>query len=388
MKNFRIEEYLADLSHIVSIDSGTFSEAGTNAMAEFFKKRYEELGLRAEISWQDGYRPAPFLTVSGGKSSGKLPAGKDADILMIGHMDTVFPDGTAAARPYSIDGAGHVRGPGCLDCKGGILLMYYLIKCMMAEGEIGFSFIIGLNSDEERGSGYSRAKFEELARRSGRCLVFEPGRAGGEFVRHRKGGANYTVRCRGIAAHSGVCPEKGASAILELARQTDAIYREWFRPADGTTVNIGRFDGGGDGGAVPDYAEFTVSFRCMEEKVFRKFDRYIMSMGDDGRRFDPRCAIEVERRTVRPPMVPDGRVEEMLALLSETGVELGQTVEAVSTGGGSDGNFISPCGCPTLDGCGPVGSCMHTEDEYLEIPTVEQRLDIMRGMLLRMFPVK
>lgn len=376
MKNFDLNAYLRDLETVVNIDSGHHHEPGTNAVAEFFRQKYEELGFRTEIKYCNDYHAAPFLTVRNSDSS-------TIDVLMVGHMDTVFPVGTAEKRPFSIDEAGHGRGPGCIDCKGGCVLMYYLLKGMKEAGELNFNFCVAMNSDEETRSTYSKGYFEELATISDRCFIFEPGRANWEFVKQRKGGNNYLVKCQGIAAHSGVCPEKGASAVLELSRWVDELYRRYFLLDEGTTINIGRFDGGNDNGSVPDYAEFTVSLRCMTNRRMDEIDAEIMDIPNHP--FDGRCRITVDRLAVRPPMCPDEKTNALIRLMEEAGRETDQPVEMLVTGGGSDGNFIAVFDCPTVDGCGPCGTFLHTDDEYLILESVEKRLDIMRLTLKKLF---
>jgi len=379
MKGFSLQDYLKDLETVVNIDSGHYYEPGANAVASFFMEKYDALGLNTEITYKDGNKACPFLTATNTDED-------HYDVLLVGHMDTVFAPGTAAERPFSIDEAGHGRGPGVIDCKGGDVALYYLIKGMLEAGEIGFSFCIAMNSDEERRSDYSRDRFDMLSKRSDCCFIFEPGRANGEFVSLRKGGANYLVHCKGIPAHSGVCPEKGASAVLELSKWVQRLYERFFILEEGTTINIGRFDGGADNGSVPEYAEFTISLRCMTMKRFLEIDEEIMDM--ENRPFDPRCKITVDKLVVRPPMCPDEKTNAIIAVMEEAGRELGQPVVMLSTGGGSDGNFIAHNDCPTVDACGPCGTFVHTPDEYLDIDSVEPRLDIMRLTLLKLFPQK
>ena len=373
---FSLDEYLSDLAHIVGIDSGRGFGEGANRVADFFAERYRALGLDVEKK-NDGDPDAPFLTVRN-RADGPI------DLLLVAHMDTVFPVGTAAARPFSIDEAGHGRGPGVIDCKAGCLLIYYLIRDLVASGRDNFSFCVAMNSDEERGSKHSRTFFEELAAESRRCFLFEPGRANGEFVSHRKGGNNYTVSCKGISAHSGVDPEKGASAILELSRWIPVLYEKFFRPADDIIINVGKFTGGGDGGAVPDSASFTISLRAMNQNDIDEADEFITSIPSHP--FDGRCRITVESRPARPTMTPGPEAQKLISLFEEVGRDLSQPVVMLSTGGGSDGNFISGAGCPVVDGCGPCGTNLHTDAEYLDIQSVEKRYKFMNEVISRLFP--
>ncbi|MBO7376351.1 MAG: M20/M25/M40 family metallo-hydrolase, partial [Clostridia bacterium] len=316
--SFNLDEYLSDLRYLVNIDSGRGCPEGALGVARFFEERYRALGLATEIRYDGEDRESPFFTASN-RTGGRF------DLLLAAHMDTVFPAGTAKARPFSIDEEGRGRGPGIIDCKGGCLLIYYILRDFLAEGRANFSFCVAMNSDEETGSLRSRAFFEELADRSDRCFLFEPGRARGEFVSRRKGGNNYTVSCKGIPAHSGVDPEKGASAILELSRWIPILYGKFFRPADDVIINVGKFTGGGDGGAVPDRASFTVSMRAMSREDIEEADDFIRSMPE--RPFDSRCKITVESRPSRPVMTPDDRANRLISVFEAAGLELGQPVE-------------------------------------------------------------
>ena len=240
MKDFDLSAFLADLRTLCAIDSGHFNAPGTAAVADFFESRYRALGLKTERRYYDNNDFAPFLTARNSED-------EQIDVLFVAHMDTVFPVGTGAQWPLEVDADGLAHGPGCIDCKGGCLSLYYLLRQMLQAGDCRFRFCVAMNSDEERGSAYSRPYFEALAQKSRYCFVFEPGRPNEEFVSQRKGGANYIFKCHGISAHSGVEPEKGASAILELSRWVNELYKlNDF--AAGTTVNVGRFDGGGDNG--------------------------------------------------------------------------------------------------------------------------------------------
>jgi len=375
MSHFPIEQYMQELKTVCAIDSGHAHGEGTRAMAEFFRRRFDALGLKTQIQYDDGNDFAPFLTA-------RNDDGDSIDALFVAHMDTVFPVGTAAARPLTVDEDGIGHGPGCVDCKGGCLLVDYLVRDLLTRGECPFSFCVAFNSDEERSSLHSRAYFEALAKKSRYCFVFEPGRANDEFVSARKGGANYLVRCHGIAAHSGVEPEKGASAVLELARWVPDLY-EMTDYAAGTTVNIGRFTGGGDGGAVPDYAEFTLSVRYLDPAAFDRLQERLRHMQEN--RFDPRTRIEVEQVSLRPPMDRHPATEALLEELRAAARSLDLPAVDIMTGGGSDGNFISHFGVATLDGCGPCGAALHTDAEYIKVESVEKRFTLMEALLKRLF---
>ena len=376
MKDFHLQEYLSDLKTLCAIDSGHGYGPGAEAVADFFESRYQALGLKTERRHYEDNDFAPMLLVRNSDDP-------EIDVLFVAHMDTVFAPGTAAEWPLTVeeDGIGH--GPGCVDCKGGCLSIYYLLRAMLAEGDCNFRFCVAMNSDEERGSRYSRAYFEELAQKTTHCLVFEPGRANDEFVGCRKAGYNYLLKCHGISAHSGVDPEKGASAILELSRWVNELYKLTDYEG-GTTLNVGRFTGGADNGSVPDYAECTLSFRFLADTALEQLQALFERMQKEP--FDPRTSMEIVEKSARPGMVPHAATERLFQTLKEAGQELEQPVVLLTTGGASDGNWISPYGVATLDGCGPCGASLHTRNEYLKTQSVEPRLDIMRRLLNKLYP--
>ena len=376
MKHFDLQEYLNDLSFLCGIDSGQGNGIGTEAMADFFEERYRSLGLKTERCHYKDNDFAPVLMVRNSDE-------EQIDVLFVAHMDTVFAPGVASQWPFLVDCQGVGSGPGCVDCKGGCLSVYYLIRQMLTEGTCNFRFCIILNSDEERGSIYSRPYFEELAPNCKYCFIFEPGRIHGEFVGTRKGGANYLIRCHGIGAHSGVEPEKGASAILELSRWVNELYKLTDYES-GTTLNVGRFTGGADNGSVPDYAECTLSFRYLRQEALGQLHQMFDRMRKE--RFDSRTRIDIETKSVRPAMLPHKATAVLFSQLDAVGKELNQPINLLTTGGGSDGNFISHFGVATLDGCGPCGAELHTRREFLMTESVEPRLDLMYALLKKLYP--
>ena len=375
MENFSLQAFLKDLTEICAIDSGHANAAGTKAVADYFESRFQALGLRTERRFYQDNDFAPVLFASNCEP-------KDAEVIFVAHMDTVFPVGTAAEWPLTVDADGIAHAPGCVDCKGGCLLTYYLVRNLLETGTCNFKFCAVFNSDEEKGSLYSKPYFEELAQTAKYCFVFEPGRPNDEFVAVRKGGANFIIKCHGIAAHSGVEPEKGASAILELSRWVNELYTLTDYEG-GTTLNVGRFDGGGDNGAVPDYAECTLSFRYLDPAAMDKLQALFARMKQEP--FDSRTSIEIVQKSLRPAMVPNERTEALLSMLKAAGEKLGQDVEWLTTGGGSDGNWVAHYGVTTLDGCGPCGGKLHTREEYLKTWSIEPRLDLMKQLLTELF---
>ena len=376
MKDFSLEEYLEDLRQLCAIDSGHLNGPGSEAVADFFETRYRALGLRTQRLYGKDGDNAPFLLVS---NSGEA----DFDVLFIAHMDTVFPVGTGKEWPLTEIEPGIVSGPGCADCKGGCLLLYYTIGRLLEEGKCNFRFRIAMNSDEESGSRYSRGFFEELAKHTRYCFVYEPGRPKDEFVGQRKGGVNYLLRCHGVPAHAGVDPEKGASAILEMSRWVNELYK-LTDFEKGIVVNVSKFTGGSETGSVADLAECKLNVRTLQEKDLESLYDLLDRLQKNP--FDGRTTMEVIQTSHRPCMEPHGATMQLLKELDLAGEEVGQTPTWLVTGGVSDGNFVSHYGVATLDGCGPCGGKLHTREEYLKTQSVKQRLDIMTALLLRLFP--
>ena len=376
MNKFSLESYLSDLKELCAIDSGHHYGPGAEAVADFFETRYKALGLHTERRHYQDNTVAPFLLVSNSEE-------EDFDVMFIGHMDTVFPVGTAAQWPLAELEPGIVSGPGCADCKGGCLLLYYTIRQLMEEGKCNFRFRIAMNSDEERRSDYSRAYFEELAQHAKYCFVYEPGRPNDEFVYQRKGSMTYQLKCHGISAHAGVEPEKGASAILELARWVNELDK-LVNYEKGTILNVGTFHGGIGNGSVPDYAECSFSCRYLLSSAEEELETMLQRMRTQP--FDSRTNMETIFVSQRPAMEPGEATMQLLKELELAGETVGQKTAWLVTGGGSDGNFVSAFGVPVLDGCGPCGGKLHTREEYLKTQSVEQRLELMKALLLRLFP--
>ena len=376
MKDFSLEEYLEDLRQLCAIDSGHLNGPGSEAVADFFETRYRALGLRTQRLYGKDGDNAPFLLVS---NSGEA----DFDVLFIAHMDTVFPVGTGKEWPLTEIEPSIVSGPGCADCKGGCLLVYYTIRHLLLEGKCNFRFRIAMNSDEESGSRYSRGFFEELAKHTRYCFVYEPGRANDEFVGQRKGGVDYILRCHGVPAHAGVDPEKGASAILELARWVNELYK-LVDFEKGTIVNVSKFTGGSETGSVADFAECKLNVRVLQEQDMEAL--YDMLEHLQREPFDKRTTMEVLQTGHRPCMEPHEATRQLLEELEAAGRVVGQQTNWLTTGGVSDGNFVSCFGVATLDGCGPCGGKLHNREEYLKTQSVKERLDIMTALLLRLFP--
>ena len=375
---FSIEEYIADLTELCSYDSGKGNRQGVRQVADWFKTRYEALGLTCAEKVYDGHDESPMLIITNAAD----PENDRFDTVFVSHMDTVFDTETVKSWPLTVDGNNIARGPGVIDCKGGCLLEYYLLREMKRTGELSFTFAVIMNSDEESGSLYSHMFMKELAQRTDYCLVFEPGRVNREFVGIRKGGEKYRVTAHGVAAHSGVDFFKGANAIVELAKWipefTSVISEE-----TGTTVNIAEFNGGGSSGQIPDRASLVMRLLYLDPSEIEKMESVLQKTATP---FDPRCSIEIEKIGVgRGPMFMTENSKKLFDALNAAGEQTVVDTTWITTGGMSDGNWFSTFGVGTLDGCGPCGGKLHTKEEYMEVDSVEPRFRIMRQLLLNLF---
>lgn len=355
------EEMLQLLERLVNIDSGSYVKKGIDQIGTILKEEYEQLGFNVKVHNQ---------TETGNHLSIRSAKATDPKIILVAHMDTVFPDGTAKARPFS-RGEERAYGPGIVDMKASQVAALYALKALIEAGEEAYRNVqIVLNSDEEIGSPTSRALIEEQAEGKEYALIVEPARADGSIVSQRKGGGKYTLKVKGVGAHSGVEPQKGRSAIEELAHKI-LKFHSLTNHDEGVTVNVGLIEGGTSTNTVAPHAVGHVDIRVVTteqaERLTKQFAEICATPDVPG------TTLELTGDISRPPMFKDEKTEGLLQIIQEVGKELGLEIKDTKTGGGSDGNFTSAMGVPTIDGLGPVGGSIHSEDEYLEIDTFTER---------------
>jgi glutamate carboxypeptidase len=359
----RYDQFIADLETIVNIDSGSELPEGLAAVRAFFDDRFSRIGWRTRKHDFSGAR-VPCLEVT---TPNVNQPDAPLDFLFLGHMDTVFPAGTVASRGFSINGD-RAMGPGVCDMKGGLVTMLHVAETMtrlklLGDVSIGMAF----NSDEEVGSRGSRKWFEDMAKRSKRVLVFEPCRATGHRILHRKGGGGYTVSCHGRAAHAGAAPEKGANAVVELAHQVLKIA-DLARLDLGTTVSVTTLSGGTADNVIPDFAkaEVDVRYAVIEEagRIQQAFEQLPDNTSVEG------VQVRVKGELSRVPMVPSEKTQQLWDRMAAIGENLGMEMKLTTTGGCSDGNFTATLGVPTIDAMGPMGGDAHSPEEYLELGSI------------------
>src|SRR5215210_5354184 len=369
--------YLVDLERLVNIDCGSYTPAGVDEIGRFVAEFLAADGASVET------RPDPArrfgATVIGTWAGADTTPGAPR-ILMIGHMDTVFDPGTAAARPFAIDPDGIAHGPGVTDMKSGLLAGLYAIRALRGVAPLPFERLTFVaNPDEEIGSPTSTPHIREIAAESDACLVLECARANGDIVSARKGILDARVVISGRAAHAGVEPEKGRSAILaaaDLVGRLHGLNGRW----DGVTVNVGVIQGGTRPNVVAERCSFEVDLRAVRRADLETAEAEIRAMLEDLAVPDTSAELtEMARWWPMEKLERSGRLVGHAQALAE---RLGFEVPDASTGGASDANTTSGMGVASLDGLGPIGGMDHSPEEYLEVASIVPRTTLVAGLLL------
>src|SRR5438094_885973 len=292
-------------------------------------------------------------------------------IVLLCHHDTVWPAGTLARLPFVVEGD-RVTGPGSYDMKAGIVEAAFALEGAKPSRPV----IVLSTSDEEIGSSSSRTLIEETARQAEAVLVLEPAASGGALKTARKGIADFILEVDGRAAHAGVEPEKGVSAIEEIAHQVLAL-KALADPRSGTTINVGVLTGGTRPNVVPAHARAEIDVRFSSAAEAERVVEAVRALrpGLEGAR------LRISGGLDRPPMERGPGTVRLATLAQRLAADLGFRLEETSTGGGSDGNFTAAIGIPTLDGLGPDGGGAHADSEHLLIPTWLQRTELLRRLL-------
>lgn len=359
-----LDEALSLLKCLVEMESYSLDKGGVDRLAQFLAREFENRGAEAEVIPQAASGNA-LKAVWRGEGSGR-------PLLFLGHLDTVWPPGTVFERPFAMKD-GKAYGPGIYDMKCSLLLCLLVCRAfyeqrLRPERDVIFFF----TPDEEIGSAAGLPLFEPIARASRAVLVLEPSLPGGRAKTFRKGVGTFRLRVAGIAAHAGLDPQTGASAILELSRQVLKIQRmtDYER---GITLSVGTIRGGSAVNVVPSRAEAEVDFRFSTLADGRRLERRIRRL----RPRDARCSFEIEGGINRPPFertpAVAGLYQEAKALAATIGMQLGEG----GTGGGSDGSFTAALGIPTLDGLGVEGGGAHAAHEHILISDVPRRASLL-----------
>ena len=370
----RLPGFLAELESMVNVDCGSYTRDGVNRIADRVVEALAAEGAKVE---RIAHEPVDGEVALGDVVVGRLQ-GEGRPILLIGHMDTVFDAGTATARPFRVDGD-LAYGPGVTDMKAGLLAGLHSVSVLRAHGWLPpITFVA--NPDEEIGSPFSTSIIRRLAPEHGAVLVLECARANGDIVSARKGIADYALALTGRAAHAGVEPEKGRSAILEAAHQVLALHALNGRWPT-VTVNAGVIHGGTRPNVVAERCELQVDLRAATTDAFEaaaaEVERLAATPTVDG------VTASLRRIASHPPMERTEASSQLVAHAVEIARQLGFDLRDAATGGASDANTTAALGIPTLDGLGPVGGDDHSVDEWLDVTSIVPRTTLLAALIAR-----
>lgn len=365
----RKDEMVRTILQLVEIESPSDNKQAADRMAGFLAGMFEAVGGQARIHPAQDFGDHLQIDFPG--------RDKTKPVLLLGHFDTVYPMGTLETMLCGVAGD-RLHGPGALDMKSGIALMLHAITGLKAwHGELPRPVTVFLVSDEEVGSSSSRKTTEALAQESAAVLVLEPA-AGlrGAVKTARKGVGEYTLKVKGVAAHAGLDPGKGHSAILELARQIAAISKlnDLQR---GLSVNPGVIHGGTRTNVIAAEASVEIDVRIKTAKQAPGLDRKLRAL----KPFDKHCKLEITGGVNRLPMERTAGVAALYEKAQGITNQIGWKLEEAAVGGGSDGNFTAGMGIPTLDGMGGVGEGAHAVHEYIVISELPRRALLLAGMI-------
>jgi len=353
------------IEDLVRLESPSGDTIALDRVSAEIARLFVELGARAT--------PVPqargdHLRVEAGRG--------DAQVLLIGHFDTVWPRGQLARMPVQRRD-GRLYGPGSYDMKAGIAIAMLALRALVDTGRLPSHRIVMLwTSDEEVGSATARSLVEAEAVRSRAVLVLEPALPGGGVKTARKGIADFRITASGIAAHAGVDPEKGASAVHELARQAARLL-ELNDPGSGLTINIGCIAGGTRPNVVAADATMDVDVRIPTQADAARVSAAIAQLVP----IDPRVRLAIEGGINRPPMERTAGVAALYERAARIAQSLGRRLAEGATGGGSDGNFTAALGIPTLDGLGADGDGAHALHEHILEDSVPFKAALVAGLI-------
>jgi len=364
---------LETIETLVRLESPTTDKAAVDRCGAELAKRLETMG--GSVTKLPRTDRGDHLLAEFGASP---PEGGhyDSQVLLLGHFDTVWPVGQLERMPLVRSG-GRLHGPGVFDMKAGIGIAMLATRALLETATAIRQRIVMLwTTDEEIGSGTSRAAVEDEARRSRAVLVLEPSLPGGAVKTSRKGCGSYELTIHGVAAHAGIEPQKGASAVQELAHQILRI-NALQDLSGGISVNVVQVSGGLRSNVIPDEARATVDVRAADRAGADRVDAAFRALTP----VDPRTRIEAKGGFDRPPLERTPGVARLYERARGAARELGLELDEGGTGGGSDGNFTAALGVPTLDGLGAIGDGAHALHEHVEIEALADRAALVAALI-------
>lgn len=370
------------LKRLVETESPSHDKAAVDRVGVIVAEEARRLGAQVEIlpNQETGDHvlcrfSAPTEGAKlGATRTGNVVEAQNRPILILCHMDTVFPLGTLAKMPYR-EADGKIFGPGVLDMKVGIVISLAAIEQAQRSGSKR-PVILLCNSDEETGSHMSRTHIERLARESAVVFVLESAMLDGALKTWRKGVGEFFISVKGRAAHAGGTHQEGRNAIEEIAHQVIAIQKLTDYSKQ-TTLNVGVIKGGTVSNVVPEFASAEVDVRVMQPGEWERLEAEMEKLKPvlDG------ISLEIKGELNRPPMPFDETMKAAFEKARSIAAAIGVELKAGGTGGGSDANFVAPLGIPVLDGLGAIGEGYHSEREYIFADSLPARIQLLTALL-------
>ncbi len=366
------EEMLALWRELVQIESGSQYKAGVDAVAQKVKSQLDCLGAKTRVIEMPH---AGNMVVSSWGEADRAP------ILLLGHMDTVFPNGTIRERPFTIQD-GKAYGPGVLDMKGGLVIALYAVKALQAAGYQTRPIKWILAGDEEMAHQQSNAAACIQAEAKGAAAAFncETGFLDNGLVVQRKGSAVYTMRVQGVGAHAGNNPKGGRSAVLEIAHKVIDIQNatDWEK---GTTFNVGLIQGGTVVNAVPDAASIQIDVRYLQPEYIEDIQQTLQQIA--AKQYVPDTKATLQKAAGFAPMKRTEATEQLFETVKKTYEEMGlPKPHAMMVGGGSDSAYTVLAGVPTVCAMGVKGAYNHTPREYADTASLFERAKVLAACII------
>lgn len=358
------------IRELVVAESPSDDKAAVDACMALAAAHARSLGGRVKV-----HRQREFGNVLEARfgAKAKSSAGR---VLLLGHLDTVWPVGTLKTMPCKLSG-GRMSGPGVLDMKAGVAMAFTAIEMLAEAGALNKEIVLLLNPDEEVGSPVSRPITERVAEECGTVYVLEAAH-GLAYKTARKGTGNWRIAVQGVAAHAGLDFEKGANALVELARIIETVS-SWTDLKRGITVSVGVAGGGTKSNVVPAEAWAEVDARMVRRADGPRLEKKFAGLKVK----DKRCSLVVTGGVNRPPMERTRSTVRLYKQAQALAAELGIALSEAAVGGASDGNFTSALGLPTLDGMGAVGEGAHARHESILVDQLAPRTALLAGLLAR-----
>lgn len=373
------EQMTEALGHLVTLELAHPGLSGggpvsANPVADYLAQAFEALGATVDRLPKTAY--GDHLRVTWAPGDANRRGDSSRQVLILGHMDTVWPVGEIERRPFRVSGT-LATGPGTFDMKGGLVVGMFAVAALRELGRVPAHRLVFLfNSDEEVGSPTSRPHIEAEARQSDAVLVLEPSREDA-LITWRKGIGRFRLELSGVASHAGSAHDRGASAIEELGHQI--LRLEAMTNYDrGTTVNVGVVEGGSAANVRPASAQALVDLRVMTATEGQQMTDTILGL----QAVDPRVTLVVSGGMNRPPWEATPEGEALFQRACRIGGTLGLELWPAGSGGGSDGNFAAALGVPTLDGLGVVGNDAHALTEWVDLSSLPRRAALLAELLL------